>query len=392
MSALSAAFCRALERIQYGRFHLVTPEGQEHHFSGPQPGAAAHLHLKSWDVVRNMLLRGDVGLAEDYRDGRWESDDLEGLFLNALQNEQALDAFIHGGVFGRLAARMLNCVRRNSRRGSRRNIAAHYDLGNAFYQEWLDPTMTYSAALFQTEDEPLASAQANKYQRILGQLATPKDGRILEVGCGWGGFAETAAQQGYGVHGITLSREQHAYATMRLATFGDAARVALTDYRDQGGRFDHLVSIEMFEAVGERYWPTYFRKMAALLQDRGRAVIQTITIAEPYFERYRRGGDAIRTFIFPGGMLPSVSRFRAEAAKAGLHVADAHGFGHDYARTLRRWQSAFEAKTEKLQEMGYDARFQRLWRFYLACCAASFQVGRTDVYQFTLGHAAGRGV
>ena len=387
MSTLSSAFCSALGRIQYGTFHLVTPEGQEYHFSGTEPGAAAHLHLKTWDVVRNMILRGDVGLAEDYRDGRWESQDLEGLFLNALQNEKALDTFIYGGVFGRLAARMLHFFRRNSRRGSRRNIAAHYDLGNAFYQEWLDPTMTYSAALFQTGEEPLHTAQTHKYQRILHQLGEQQQGQILEVGCGWGGFAEAAATQGYGVHGITLSQEQYAYATTRLQQFGTAAHVALTDYRDQGGRFDHLVSIEMFEAVGERYWPTYFNKVAAVLNAKGRAVIQTITIAEPYFERYRRGGDAIRAFIFPGGMLPSVSRFQAEAAQAGLQMVDAHAFGPDYARTLRRWLVAFEAKAEKLKHMGYDERFQRLWRFYLACCAASFQVGRTDVYQFTLARA-----
>lgn len=333
-----------------------------------------------------MLLRGDVGLAEDYRDGQWESRDLEALFLNALQNEQALDAFIYGGAFGRMAARVLHFFRRNSRRGSRRNIAAHYDLGNAFYREWLDPTMTYSAALFRRGDEPLAQAQANKYQRILDELGTP--GHVVEVGCGWGGFAEQAARQGYGVHGITLSQEQHAYATERLRAFGDAARVSLTDYRDQGGRFDHLVSIEMFEAVGERYWPTYFRKVADLLHTKGRAVIQTITIAEPYFERYRRGGDAIRAFIFPGGMLPSVSRFKAGASSAGLAVSNAHGFGQDYARTLRHWLAAFEARAATLRQMGYDERFQRLWRFYLACCAASFQVGRTDVYQFTLARAA----
>jgi cyclopropane-fatty-acyl-phospholipid synthase len=384
MPDLSTVFCRALERIQYGTFHLITPDGREHHFAGPQPGAAAQLRLQSWQVVRNMLLRGDVALAEDYRDGLWESDDLEGLFLNALQNEKALDAFIYGGAFGRIAARLIHLFRRNTRRGSRRNIAAHYDLGNAFYSEWLDPTMTYSSALFQSEGEPLESAQRNKYQRILDQLGGAGEGRILEVGCGWGGFAETAAQQGYGVHGITLSQEQHAYAAERLQTFGDAAQVALTDYRDQGGRFDHLVSIEMFEAVGERYWPTYFRKVASLLHSKGRAVVQTITIAEPYFERYRRGGDAIRAFIFPGGMLPSVSRFEAEARQSGLEVITAHPFGRDYAETLRRWQAAFDARAEKLLQMGYDAKFQRLWRFYLACCAASFQVGRTDVYQFTL--------
>jgi cyclopropane-fatty-acyl-phospholipid synthase len=385
MSALSLTFLRALEHIRHGTFHLVTPEGRDYHFSGPAAGPHAHLHLKTWDVIRNMALRGDVALAEDYRDGKWDSDHLEGLFLNGLQNEQALDSFIYGGVFGRLAARAMTFLRRNTRQGSRRNIAAHYDLGNAFYQEWLDPTMTYSAALFRQEDEPLASAQTNKYQRILDQLAdAPQGGQILEVGCGWGGFAEAAARAGHGVHGITLSQEQHRYAVERLHPYGATAQVALTDYRDQQGRFDHLVSIEMFEAVGERYWPTYFQKVASLLHTKGRAVIQTITIAEPYFERYRRGGDAIRTFIFPGGMLPSVSRFEHTARAAGLAVTNPHAFGHDYARTLRRWLVGFEAKAGTLKGMGYDERFQRLWRYYLASCAASFQVGRTDVYQFTL--------
>lgn len=383
MDLFATPFLRALERLPRGSLSLQTPDGKTYHFSGRETGAGATLELADWGVVRNLAWRGDIGFAEDYRDGRWTSRDPESLFRFALQNEESLRGYLYGSKTSQWLARALNALRRNSLKGSRRNIAAHYDLGNAFYREWLDPTMTYSAALYGQENEPLPVAQHRKYDRILSELPAP--GQILEIGCGWGGFAERASQAGHPVRGITLSREQHGYARERLS--GQPAEIALQDYRHQEGRFDHIVSIEMFEAVGERYWPVYFRKLKELLKHKGRAVIQTITIGEPFFERYRRKGDAIRTFIFPGGMLPTPTRFQEEAAKAGLvQGGDNLAFGQDYARTLREWRTAFLQKSDVLRGMGYDDRFQRLWRFYLDYCAAGFAERRTDVWQFTLKH------
>ena len=244
--------------------------------------------------------------------------------------------------------------------------------------------MTYSSAIFKSPMENLTAAQHNKYDRIIDRMETDS-GRLLEVGCGWGGFADRALQQGdYDIKGITLSEEQHNYAAERL---GQNASIALEDYRHQKGKYDRLVSIEMFEAVGERYWPVYFKKMKELLAEKGKAVIQTITINEQDFDDYRVGGDFIRTYIFPGGMLPAPSKFREQAEKAGLRVNDEYYFGQDYARTLDCWLKSFDAKKEEIKNMGFDEGFIRLWRFYLAACSAGFKTGRTDVMQVELAHA-----
>jgi cyclopropane-fatty-acyl-phospholipid synthase len=272
----------------------------------------------------------------------------------------------------------------NSLKGSKKNIHAHYDLGNEFYKLWLDPTMTYSAAIYKDQNETLEQAQHNKYDRIVDCL-DQKSGSLLEVGCGWGGFAERAQDKGdFGIKGITLSEEQHDYARDRL---GQKADIVLEDYRHQNGKFDNLVSIEMFEAVGERYWPTYFNKIGDLLSKNGKAVIQTITMNEHDFPRYRRGGDFIRSYIFPGGMLPSPSRFREEAEKVGLKAGNEFYFGQDYATTLEHWLKDFEAKRDEVKALGFDDGFIRLWRFYLAACVAGFRTGRTDVMQVELAHA-----
>jgi cyclopropane-fatty-acyl-phospholipid synthase len=379
---------KGLDGIRYGSLTLTTPDGRERGFAGPQPGPHADLTITDWRAVPAVAARGDIGLTEAYRDGWCDSSDLTALLLFGLRNEEPLEHFLYGHPLQSLLVRALYIFNRNTKAGSRRNIEAHYDLGNAFYRLWLDETMTYSSALFAPEDagaaDPLAAAQRRKYDRILDGLGA-QSGRLLEIGCGWGGFAERALERGDFAHkGLTLSHEQAAFARARL---GQGAEIALQDYRDERGRFDHVVSIEMFEAVGESYWPVYFDKLRSVLSDKGRAMIQTITVGDRYFDRYRKGGDMIRSFVFPGGMLPSPSRFDHEARRAGLRVEDAHGFGLDYARTLRDWLIRFEDRLGEVRALGFDEAFIRVWRFYLAACVAAFETGRTDVYQYRLAHA-----
>lgn len=372
----------ALDNLESGELKVTTPDGQVRTFAGKNPGEKASIELRDWRVVSNMMQKGDIGFAEDYRAGLWESNDLTALTSLGLNNRAAMDRMVSGNQIFRAISNFSYLMRLNTLKGSKKNIGAHYDLGNDFYKLWLDPTMTYSSAIFEKGDT-LVQAQNRKYDRIIDRL-NKGQGRILEIGCGWGGFAERAAQKGHSeVKGITLSKEQHDYAQARL---NNNAEIALQDYRHQSGKFDNIVSIEMFEAVGERYWPTYFTKLKELLNENGGAIIQTITMNEHDFPRYRKGGDFIRSFIFPGGMLPSPSRFKKEAAKVGLHVTDSHKFGLDYARTLEIWLDNFDRKIEQVKALGYDERFIRLWRFYLAACASGFKTGRTDVMQMELRH------
>lgn len=376
-------FLRSLEGISHGRLRLTTPEGLTHQFEGPETGPDAVLNIHDWRTVPALAAKGDIGLTEAYRDGWCDSPDLTALLTFGLMNEVALDRYVYGNPLQAMAMRMLYLFNRNTRRGSRRNIAAHYDLGNDFYRLWLDETMTYSSALFEEGDD-LATAQRRKYDRIIDGLSS-RSGNLLEIGCGWGGFAERALERGdFASKGLTLSQEQAVFARQRL---GSAADIALQDYRDERGRYDHIVSIEMFEAVGEKFWPIYFEKLAQLLSNKGRAMVQTITVADRYFDRYRVGGDMIRSFIFPGGMLPSPTRFEAEAKRTGLRIEDNFSFGQDYARTLTNWLARFDAKRAEVLQMGFDEGFIRVWRFYLAACIASFSVGRTDVVQYRLAHA-----
>jgi cyclopropane-fatty-acyl-phospholipid synthase len=330
---------RSLDRLHYGQLQLVTPDGQTRHFSGKHGGITTSLVLKDWRVLTNLLVHGDVGFGEDYGHGRWETDNLPNLLELALQNQHAMTAMLYGRGFSQWLKRLGYGWRRNSQAGSRKNIRAHYDLGNDFYQLWLDDGMTYSAALFHNETDTLAAAQNNKYDRLLGSLGR-NSGSMLEIGCGWGGLAERALHQGdYTFKGITLSTQQQEWARQRL---GNRATIALEDYRKQTGTYDHIVSIEMFEAVGEQYWPTYFNSIKSLLNNNGKAVVQTITIAEDLFEDYRTSTDFIRSHIFPGGMLPSQQRFAVAAQKAGLQSSAAFTFGLDYARTLEHWLQRFD--------------------------------------------------
>lgn len=372
-----------LDRMEYGSLNVTTPDGQTRSFGGHKSGEHANIELRDWRVLRNMLLRGDIAFAEDYRAGLWETDNLSALTTIGLKNRSALDRFVAGNSLFRVISSFSYLTRLNTLSGSRKNIHEHYDLGNGFYKLWLDPSMTYSSGIYDSTGDIL-KAQHNKYDRILKRLGQ-NDGDILEIGCGWGGFAERAIERGFkNIKGITLSEEQYSFAKERL---GEKANIALEDYRDQDGKFQNIVSIEMFEAVGERFWPVYFDKIKALLADNGRAVIQTITINEQDFPRYRTGGDFIRSYIFPGGMLPSPTRFYEEAEKAGLKVNDSFRFGHDYARTLDMWLENFEEKIGNIRAMGYDEGFIRLWRLYLASCAAGFRTNKTDVMQVELRHA-----
>ena len=387
-TAIETKLCTALDNISHGSLNLILPGGREHHFAGSQPGPAARLVIADARAIAAVAAKGDIGLTEAYRDGWVDTPDLEALLTFGLLNEPALEQFLHGHPLQTLLVRALYWMNRNTRAGSRRNISAHYDLGNDFYRLWLDETMTYSSALFEAGDatakDPLAAAQHRKYDRIVEGLGR-NSGRILEIGCGWGGFAERALAKGdFAPKGLTLSHEQAAFARERL---GQGAEIALQDYRDERGKFDHVVSIEMFEAVGERYWPTYFGKLGSVLLPGGRAMVQTITVADSHFARYRKGADMIRSFIFPGGMLPSPSRFEAVAGNAGLRVEDRFAFGRDYARTCRDWLTRFEAQLAAVRALGFDEGFIRVWRFYLAACSAAFETGRIDVYQYRLAHA-----
>ena len=377
---------KMLAGLQHGALKLELPDGQTASFGDHSRPVTLRLHdLSMFDAV---LKSGDIGFAESYIDGSWSTDNLTGLIELFIQNRQAIEALFHGKWWGRLLYRIRHLLNRNSRSGSRKNIHAHYDIGNDFYRLWLDPSMTYSSALFgNSHDASLQQGQDAKYRRILNQLAVEPGGHILEIGCGWGGFAEIAAREGGArVRGLTLSDAQLQYARQRLADAGlaDQAELLLMDYRDSRGKYDAIASIEMFEAVGEAYWPAYFECIARNLRNDGRACIQSIVIADELFENYRKGTDFIQQYIFPGGMLPSPSAFRAEAEKHGLCIVNEFSFGPDYARTLAEWRDAFNRQLPQVRKQGFDERFLRTWEFYFGYCEAGFRAGSISVMQFTL--------
>ena len=373
----------ALARLEAGRLEFVAPNGEVTFAGGKAPGPHARFHIHDWDVIRRVMARGDIGLGEEFIAGSWETDDVENLISLFLLNLHHLEKFSDGNLVNRLGFVIHNAlVRRNSIAGSERNIKAHYDVGNDFYSLWLDKSMTYSSALYQNTDA-LYEAQQNKYDRILSKFDKPR-ANVLEIGCGWGGFAERAAAADHHVTGLTISPSQHKFATERL---GAKAEIRFEDYRKSKGTFDQIVSIEMFEAVGEHYWPQYFATVAERLKQGGRALIQTITIRDELFSGYRSRSDFIRHYVFPGGMLPSLGRFREEAERAGLKFADAFSFGKDYARTLRDWSTRMQEKSTEIMALGHDQRFLRNWQFYLGICAATFSVERTNVVQVELVNA-----
>lgn len=379
---------RLLGHLRQGSLDVQLPDGSSAHFGGSE-GPRAALRIRDWAVCSAALRSGDIGFAESFVAGHWSTPDLRALLELFVRNREALDEVIFGSWWGALLHRVKHLLNRNSRAGSRKNIHAHYDLGNAFYRLWLDESMNYSSAWFGGDKQgSLAEAQAAKMRRALEECQVGAGSRVLEIGCGWGAVAETAVRD-FGAHltGVTLSSEQLAWAQERLARAGlaDGADLRFQDYRDiTDPAFDAVVSIEMFEAVGREYWDGYFQTVAAKLKPGGRACIQTITIRDDLFERYARSSDFIQQYIFPGGMLPSPSQFRAHAAKAGLRVVNELAFGQDYARTLHQWREAFLHQEGPVRELGFDTRFMRLWEFYLAYCEAAFAADNTDVMQFTL--------
>ena len=404
---ITGSMSRLLERLRVGALQVTWPDGREREYRGAMDGPVACVEIKrSSRAAAALLLRGDLGFAQSYVNGDWDTPDLRALLELAALNEQAL---MHntGGVFGyafNLFERVSHALKRNSRTGSRRNIAFHYDLGNDFYAKWLDASMTYSSALFgdssaqgcsygrladssssEYEASTLEDAQAAKYARLLSLIEPGRDDHVLEMGCGWGGFAIEAVQRtGCRVTGITLSQAQADYATARVREAGLSERIdiRLVDYRDLSGCFDHIMSIEMFEAVGERYWPGYFDTVHRCLKPGGRAAFQVITIADDAFASYRQRPDFIQRHVFPGGMLPSPRRFDEQARRAGLERTAWDFFGADYARTLVEWHERFVAAREDVLSLpGFDARFERLWRYYLAYCEAGFRIGRVDLMQ-----------
>jgi len=370
-----------LEKLQGGLLEVRLPDGSCTLFGDGEHGVALHVHDES--MFGRILARGDIGLAEAYLDGQWDSPDITGLLTLLAANRDVLRRALYGSWRQLLAARVRHWLNRNSRAGSKRNIMAHYDLGNDFYAQWLDPSMSYSAGIFRAVDDgSLEAAQLAKYRRILKRIDARPGQHVLEIGCGWGGFAELAVAQGLAVTGLTLSPAQLAWAQQRVPQ----ADLHLQDYRDLNERFDHVVSIEMFEAVGERWWPSYFSTVARALKPEGRAVIQSITIRDDLFASYRKGTDFIQQYIFPGGMLPSRAAFRAAAAKQGLSVRNEYAFGLDYARTLAEWRAAFENNWPQIAALGFDEPFRRLWRLYLCYCEAGFRAGSIDVVQFEVAH------
>ena len=384
-----------LERITGGMLEVRLPDGSSRLFGSGEHGVTLQVHDEA--MFGQVLARGDIGLSEAYLDGQWDSPDVTGLLTLLTRNRQVLKKAVYGSWRNLLAARVRHWLNRNSRAGSKRNIMAHYDLGNDFYRLWppriargvrvdaeqrLQRCVREGDAPRAVDGGDLETAQRAKYRRILRRLQADPGQSVLEIGCGWGGFAEIAVGDGLQVTGLTLSPAQLEWAQKRVPE----ADLRLQDYRDISEQFDHIVSIEMFEAVGERWWPKYFQTIARALKPGGRAVVQSITIRDDLFADYRKGTDFIQQYVFPGGMLPSRPAFRAAAARQGLAVRSEYAFGADYARTLGEWRHAFEANWPQIAALGFDEHFRRLWRLYLCYCEAGFLAGNIDVVHFEISH------
>ena len=377
-----------LSRIEAGELRAVFPSNFQKVYSGGQVGPTADIQINSWKLVPRLLLSGDMGLAESFLSGEWATSNLTQLILLGDINERALGNAVTPSKFINSIEKLRHQRRDNSKRGSRRNIAAHYDLGNEFYSHWLDNSMSYSSALFTDFGEELEVGQNRKYQRLAKALKLKEGDQVLEIGCGWGGFAEIAAKEyKCNVVGITLSNEQAKFAQRRMQEnqLSNLVDIRIEDYRDVQGSFDKIVSIEMFEAVGEEHWRNYFETIKTRLKPGGLAGIQSITIANEFFETYKRRPDFIQKYIFPGGILPSEDKLNNAVSSAGLKILDDYYFGKSYAETLRRWQSTFEQKWDDIKNLGFDEKFQKMWRYYLSYCEAGFESGHINVGQFLIG-------
>jgi cyclopropane-fatty-acyl-phospholipid synthase len=372
-------------RLQHGTLTIITPGFLRVAIPGAGPGPHAELVLHSWRALRRLVFGGDLGFAEAYLDGNWDSPDLASFIELAALNLHFVEAHADGTFIARLRARLHHQIRANTRRGARRNIVAHYDLGNEFYAAWLDPGMTYSSALYTATGQSLEAAQAAKQNRVLELLDIQQGETVLEIGCGWGALAVRLAQAGARVTGVTLSPSQLDAARGRVA--GLDADLRLQDYRDITGTFDHIVSIEMLEAVGAAYWQDFFARIRASLAPGGRAVLQVISIAEDRFDSYLRRPDFIQRYIFPGGMLPTVDIMQREIAAAGLRLVSLERFGQSYAATLAEWHRRFEAAWHSLRDQGFDDLFYRKWKYYLQYCEGGFRAGAIDVGLYTIVHS-----
>ena len=377
---------RLMAELRHGSLDVQLPDGSQLHFGQPH-GLRAAIRLRNWNVCSAALKSGDIGFAETFIAGDWTTPDLTTLLKLFIANRDEIEQVVYGSWWGSLLYRARHLFNRNSRAGSKKNIHAHYDLGNEFYRLWLDPTMNYSSAWFEGDASgDLVGAQWAKVRRALRECDVKAGDRVLEIGCGWGALAESAARDfNASVTGVTLSSEQLAWGQQRLRDAGLAGELRFQDYRDIGdGPFDAICSIEMFEAVGREYWDGYFDTLKRNLKPGGKACIQSITIRDDLFDRYVKSTDFIQQYIFPGGLLPSPSAFREAAAKAGLRVVNELSFGTDYAETLKRWREKFLAEETQVRRLGFDTRFMRIWEFYLGYCEAAFATGNTGVMQFTL--------
>ncbi len=380
-----------LKGLQAGRLDIRLPDGREFRVEGKAPGPAAVLIVENNALFTRLVREGEMGFSEAYLDGWWSTPDLQALLDLLLMSNDTVGRTLPGLAVVRLYERLRHWLRSNSKTQAAKNISHHYDLGNEFYGKWLDSSMTYSSALFETGQEDLTAAQAKKYESICTMINAKPGARLLEIGCGWGGFAEHAAKH-HGAHvtGLTISREQHDFAKERMFREGlaDKVSIEMRDYRDETGTYDGIASIEMFEAVGEKYWPTYFNAVHDRLKPDAIAGLQIITIADHLFDGYRKSVDFIQKYIFPGGMLPSMQALNSQVEAAGLNRSDLICFGESYSETLRRWRSDFNGVWDDIRSAEFDDRFGRMWNFYLASCAACFRAGTTDVIQIGLRRPA----
>ncbi|MGB7318462.1 MAG: cyclopropane-fatty-acyl-phospholipid synthase family protein [Planktotalea sp.] len=373
--------------LRNGRIDFHLKDGRVFRAEGQNPGPIAALYIHNDDLFARLIREGDLGFCDAYLDEWWSTPDLQAFMdLVHTDNETIYDGFPGLGLV-RMIERFRFWLRRNHKEQARKNISYHYDLGNDFYRLWLDETMTYSSAIFETGQESTEKAQIAKYASMVDEMGAKPGDHVLEIGCGWGGFAEYAAKErGLKVTGLTISKEQLKYATHRIEKAGlsDMVELKLQDYRDETGRYDGIASIEMFEAVGEKYWPVYFEAVRNRLKPGARATLQIITVADRRWQVYRRGVDFIQKYIFPGGMLPSPGALNAQVKKAGMEVVRSKEFGESYSITLRRWFETFNETWDRVAEMGFDDRFRRMWNFYLTSCAAAFHSGNCDVTQITI--------
>ena len=377
-----------LKNIRHGTIEVHWPDGNIETYTGKE-----NLHLKSvlivhdWALLKQVVSSGAIGFGEGYLNNRWSSPDIALLLETLNLNLDEINKHIGKSKFIKFITRLSHVLKPNSRSGSKKNIYEHYDLGNSFYEKWLDPSMTYSSAMFKNKKNSLESAQNEKYKCLADSIDLKKEHHVLEIGCGWGGFAEYAASQiGCRVTGLTISQAQYHYACDRMQKKGlsDLVTIKLQDYRDVDGKFDRIASIEMFEAVGEKYWATFFDKVSDILKPGGKAGLQIITIDEGKFKTYRKNADFIQKYIFPGGMLPSKVALKNEFDKAHLKLQETIDFRLDYAETLAQWRVRFNEQWHEIKPMGFDERFKHMWEYYLAYCEAGFKTGTIDVSQFYL--------